>query len=529
MPDRVTRDHKKRRSPWRRFWRGLADFALRAAGEDERRGGANVAPPPSPGEKTAPAASTPAGFTSQLKTVLKAQGNATAGALHVIDLAKLKDRFGDDWPRAQQRIDAVARNVIERRLSAADMYVAQEGPVYVILFSALTVEVARAKCALMASEIERRLLGEGHSEEAGLNVRAAVAKLGPKLSVDRIDVKSVVQEVMTQGRDATRPRKARMPGDAAEALSAAEQAASRGAAAVPAGTDADEGGEQEAPGWQALEGRYHDGYFPPIDFSYAPMWDVRNQAVAVFHCLPMAQDPVYGGQKTLSFSRPMQALKLDLMSLHKVLRDLKDGFDHNRPFILSFAIHFMTLSDPKMRTQFLQVASRIRPDYAKRLTCEVINIPDGVPGVQMYEAIAAIKPHVRWVTLRLHLGETLFSRYTGLRVTSVGIDLSQTRASEADLLKKLESFVEGAGHCGLRTYVHGVRSRSLTVGILCAGVDYVSGELIGGAVSAPDAMYRFRTQDIYSALIADAAAEVDPGPDTGATAEGMAARRKSPA
>ncbi|NQV22400.1 MAG: adenylate/guanylate cyclase domain-containing protein, partial [Rhodospirillales bacterium] len=84
----------------------------------------------------------------------------SAGRLQVIGLGKIREHLGPGWDRVAERVHAAAENIIQKRLTATDMYYRNEEFGYLILFSELTKPEAKIKCALIAEEIVQVLLGD---------------------------------------------------------------------------------------------------------------------------------------------------------------------------------------------------------------------------------------------------------------------------------------------------------------------------------------------------------------------------------
>ena len=71
---------------------------------------------------------------------------------------------------------------------------------------------------------------------------------------------------------------------------------------------------------------------------------------------------------------------------------------------------------------------------------------------------------------------------------------------ERDLIRAMQRFTKPSEGVGLRTYIRGLSSLSMTTAAICAGFDQVDGDAVASIVDAPKAMYRFEPLDLIRNL-----------------------------
>lgn len=434
-------------------------------------------------------------FVKHLKAAA-ARGDSTAAAFYLINLKDLKRRFGTRWPAIAEKVDAIARRVIEARIGPRDRYMGFDGPIFVVLFDNRDEDAAKAKCAMMAAEIEKKLIG---GDGLALAVRASTARLEPHLTSELIDPRALASSLIRKNHpesdDAAWLDMDRPFGATVIDWTRVSRDSSGEAVLVP--LPRARTAEMENP-WRPLMVDVASVTVPEPHFVYRPMWNVARGAVSTFHCFPMRDAMAHA---TMLFTDELSALKLDLLILRRGVEDIKTGFDTATPFIIELPVHFSTLTDARVRQVFRKACDLVPETYWKRLVCEVISAPEGVPKSRMHDAVAAAGQYFRAVNVRLPIAQPDMRTITGSGAVAVGIDLGATiDHDEKRVMALMDQFTATAEKHALLTYVHGTRSTSLTTSALAAGFSYIDGAPVGIS-QFPQRMYRFTTEDIYSDIL----------------------------
>lgn len=442
------------------------------------------------------------GFARKLKTKIESQGVVTAGSVHVINLDDVRALVGDQWAQLADQVDSTAQHILRRRLTADDMFLRFDGPLFLIVFEHLDESVARTKCAMIAAEIERSLVG-WRPEFKAAQVTAAVARVdAADVAVERLDVGNELRSAIS--RLAIAP---------ASDQTAVPQTAETGGKTSGAGADpwiVEAQGQAEPKPLPALSEWYYENFdfeVSGVTFVYWPMWHVRRNAIGTFHCT--AALPVVGGKaivgNILESASPGLIAMVDAMTLDRVARDIEALLAKGHKALLSLPVHFETLANRKLCREFINVCRRLSDPARQHLMFELSDLPDGVPIARLMELLASIRPFCRAVNLRTRLRTPRLDGLEHGHLYAVGIAMSHEEIDEAEAIFHLNRFVAMTGKLGLRSYVHGMRSRSLVVGALGADFDFVGGMGVASNLDHPQSAYRFETADVYAELLGDGA------------------------
>lgn len=442
-------------------------------------------------------------FARRLKGALDQQGGVTAGTIQIINLDSVRQALGDRWPRLADRVAALADMVINRRTERHDMVTRLDGPLFLIVFTRLDAAGARTKCALIAEEIERHLLGWSADFKA-VRVSAAVARLTAKeVTLERLDVQDEVARALCQAAKAFPPCE-QVPRPMADTEKSAE---------ATVRSDADRPWDIETPPASSAPAceRFTDWYYEDrkvtiseVAFLYWPVWHVRRRAIGTFLCMPvvpMGRDCLLVGSRTLADVSPQLVAEIDRLGLARVSEDIQALAANDHRALVSAPVHFETLATLRLRKDYLAVCANLPAVVRRHLILELVGLPDGAPEGRVIELLNVVRPFCLAINVRIRLTEMRVTALVGARVHAVGVALDEEDGDEGDLFRKMNDFTTLAEKADLKTYLHGTPSRSLSVAALCSGFDYVAGDGLATAVGTPDPAYRFNTIDLYSALL----------------------------
>jgi hypothetical protein len=393
------------------------------------------------------------------------RAQAEEAIVHFLSLSKLRERPGPKWEKTAAWIDGMARQEIERRLVRADVFKCMDGLNYLVLFARLSLRQAQLKCALIAEDIARRLRGAAMDASA-LEVKTAM--LQPDGSVVLVDVPAVA--------------------DLADAI--LETRAEAGSA---------ETATEVAPADAELD---VSSSFVGIRFVYRPMWDVQRNALATYICVPAVDDgegtTIAGEAAVRDIGHPDMAFELDKRVLTRVIDDLKILEAVGRKLLLIAPVHFETIANRRRRDVYLRLCKAISPACVKLVIFELIGVPEQIPPGRLFELTCHFRNVSRAVILRTPVtrSQIYFPYETG--IFAVGADLSGSDRGEAELMRDMERLAGATAKAGLRSYIHGLGSVSLTTAAVGAGFDYIDGDMITNVVDAPRSAYRFEARNIYA-------------------------------
>lgn len=419
-------------------------------------------------------------FERHLKGMARPEAPAAplAGRVNFIGLSKIREKLGDRWGRVAERADDITRRAIERRLTAVDVYTRYRELHYLIVFANLPREQAQLKCALIAEEITKRLLGEDLAPDL-LEVKTMISPLG-----DAVEFEDVPQIESLAARLAE--------GDSAEAAEPGPRTA-----APPDEDDI----------WWEAQPQATAELLSDVAFVYRPMWDVRHKAVTTYACTPI---PGPRGPQ-LHVADPSVLRRLDALVQRRVITDLRKLVKANRRMMLTLPVHFETLAAVASRNEYIELCRRgISPEGGRLLVFELVSIPDGLPQSRLLDLSAILRRFGRSVLMRTPVARTMFRPASETGIAAVGIEAPGDSVPEARQMQDMERFAAAARRAGLTTYVHGLQTISLTTAAIAAGFDFIDGDILTSVVDRPQNVYSFEMAQLFRTRLRSRAAAVRP-------------------
>ncbi len=406
-------------------------------------------------------------FESRLALLLSqsTSGAFQAGRISIVGAERAQERFGTSWERLASRADRIARNAIERYLLPGDIYTVWRDMSYLIVFASLEPDRARMKCLLIADEVMKSLFGDEGSDV--ISVAGAVAPL-------------------VGGS-----------GDAATLLDKLFATAS------------DEAGSPSEDEVKLVPASARKSASEKFQFGYRPMWDTTLSVLSAYLCVPMLP----GTDATAAFvdaglavgSDPEALAQLDFALQERVLADLSVMHSEHCRVLIVLCVHFETLAAAAQRRRYVEALARsVTAEAAKLLVIEIVDVPDGVhrhPTSSISRRRSG-RIAVAVVSARLRVEcATLNGGFSGARIHAVGCDIGVSQAPELTIMQQLARFSRAAEKAGLASFVHGLRSVSLSGAAVGAGFRYIDGEGVAKLVDRPERVTSFNLSDIYRPIL----------------------------
>jgi hypothetical protein len=427
-----------------------------------------------------------ADFAARLKKLLAEAGPSAKRTGHVcqIGLAKIRQRFGASWERVAERADRIACNTIERYLAPGDIYGALPSGVYAIVFAQLAEEGAKAKCALIAQEIAKALVGEKGTDVLDL-------KIGPASADGSYSVREMTVDEDFLSRVA-----------AASPLEAAEQGEEASAPAAAEARDATkpDGGRRDAPRSPATA--------PPeqlanLRVSYRPIWDRARNVVSTYLCAGrlLAADGGEAGRDggAVTGGAPAARGQLDELTLMRALDHLGDLLREKRVALIVVPLHFETVGTSARRQRIVQLlADRVADAERKLLVIEVEGVPAGAPQARLMDIVAPLRHRCRAIMLHVPIDTIDFTSFKACGARAVGVDIARHGESELVIMQQMNRFARLAREkAGLQSCLLGANSTSLAAAALGAGFDYIGGDAVARPVDHPDGLVEFSAANLF--------------------------------
>ncbi|MEX2616175.1 MAG: hypothetical protein WD767_08775 [Alphaproteobacteria bacterium] len=408
-------------------------------------------------------------LSEKLRKLFASRPSISAGRMQFINLGSIKERFGDRWPAMAKRADAMATRLVNRYIGRTDMLIQVEELSWLLMFGELSEAEAQVKCGLIAGEISKLLLGD-ETEFANVEIRTIVVNADAPKVDSAVRLHDVMQNVMD-----------RADAKLEETLKAPPRVAAQ-------------------TGDQALKQP------DDVEFIYRPLWDVKRQVISTYLCVPRFDGgPLVGirtGYDVFSGNEsPQSTALLDLRALDRAIADLAQLELRQRKLLITCTVHYQTLRSSRYRLVYLERCGRLSEWQRSLMIFEVAGLPENVPQTRLLELIGPLAPFSRSRTVRTGFTRRDLALLEEMQVHAIGIDLSSSTYPEKDLFSLMNRFVESAAKTRLRTFVHGLRSRSLAGAAVCAGFDYVDGDAITSVTRAPREIYRFQSRDLFRSLL----------------------------
>jgi hypothetical protein len=405
------------------------------------------------------------GLNKGLLDYITQQGAQAAGRVYAIDLDAFRTRLGDRWGRVADKARAIAQQSIERHLTAVDMVAPFGDTAFLLVFAQLDRREAQLKCLLIAREVGRRLAGSDQAADM-VRVRTAVTTDSADLAFDQTPGIGAVAEELDH----------ELGGAAIRALKALPPLMTQGAS-----------------------------HWDQLQFIYRPLLSLRGMVVSTFLCLPTRRTKEGGylsGYQVLPDPQDEHSVvDLDMVVLAKVVTDLRGMVELGVKALLSLPVHIETLTTLRHRMAYTALCRKHLAPHADRIIFELVELPEGVPQSRLIDLVTVLRPFSRAVIARFPLERQNFAFFHLAGLHAVGADIYHCGIKEDVLMEKLDAFVDHASREGLKTYVHGLHSISLTTAAVTSGFDYIDGYSVSSVVEVPQRPLRYDLRQLYQSLL----------------------------
>lgn len=393
----------------------------------------------------APAEVTPRAMT----TAVAACPHGTVGRTQFINLEEIRRQFGERWEMVADKARRIALQVIQRRLSPADVFAPIDNDSYLVLFADLSLEQARLKVQAIARAIYDRLLGElDVSDRHRLRaLTATVAELTPGLKAGGLN--GLLQAL-----------------DAAEDVGPPPRAA---------GYDAD------------LQNRLGE-----VGATFVPAWTVRRRAVSLYYARALRLDGenrIFAGPAAYPRHDPAVGFEVDRCVLQRTVRGLRRLAESQGQVVAAAPLRLGSLMG--LGGGMLSDLCRAAPPEVRKMLAIELVIPANLSALgRIGEAIKPLQPFCRGFTARVPAGFTAFEVLSRHKMISVTLDLEdQPAAAAPPTVASLAPLIRTAHEHRLPVALLGVSgSEAVRLG-LESGFDLLSGSAIASETSVLSAAY----------------------------------------
>jgi hypothetical protein len=387
--------------------------------------------------------------------------SASAGKLHLLDLASVKAQMGDRWARMADPVERFFEGAIRRNLGPGDTFLRQGELSYILLFPNLSPEEAQIKCRTIAEEVCERLFGD----QVQGSLRTLVAPLSPDaLAGDAIS--GVLDELLE--------RKGK------EAIVEVTASKKREPKACALG-----------PGVAATEG--DQGAFT---FLYRPIWDATKNVVITYLCQGIEASDASANAEVHTRSEDKQAA-LDRAVLQECAGRTHELHRSGQRILAGVAVDLNTLSHSRLWASYSKDLKALSPDIFRDLAFFVTGIDSGVPNIRLTQELPKLTRLSRQIFCVIEDRGYVGTRFARTGTHAMGIALSPSE-TEAFSMTRIRELAQQGSDAALATFVLDVPSTSIMLYAIRQGIRYLEGAIIRPAVSDPRHAFAQSLEYVYT-------------------------------
>ena len=400
----------------------------------------------------------PSGFDSvkDLASSVASQGRPEdmhVGQVICLGMDELKKKLGEArWVKTQELLCKIMEETLDKVLGSNDSFMRSRDGSYVVVFGDANLDVAEAKAARISELANSLLFGE--DEISGITVQPVVVTQGgatvgegrsPEDILNGLLEKASKRSLLHRSEDAVKERGGKSAESPAEPNVLVENETQTDD--IEVGTEPQS--NRKAKDSSALRREFKALEQPEIRFGYAPIWDSKNNRVALFRCFPMRVNPIGGpmleGYAVLGASaEPAQIVDLDLATLEVGLLAHSTQLRTGNPQILVFPIQYETLCDPRGHRELVKILKMAPPQVQKTIVLQLSGVPEGT---RLADLMSPIRPFVNsmMVSISAHMvgaksaGYLSQFRAVGVSIAIVDLPAKIQAPDEAASVKFLTS------------------------------------------------------------------------------------------
>lgn len=423
----------------------------------------------------------------QLRRLFESQATVTAGCIHFMGLASLRQRLGPRWSAVKDRVLQLAERLIARHLSAQDVWFRYGEDSFVIVFNRLNKLEAQLVCAKIIEQLHGFLLGDADARE--IVIETVVFDVGEDVTIGRASLAQLLsaatQAVGPEGQpipspagaDGAPPLPVLAPPDGATAPSILPQAVARIAAS-----------------WQ-------EERLEPLRILFRPVWDAKHQVMSTFIVRPNRPRPGRSdawGYEVLADPQDLGAvLDLDLEVLSHSVAIFQELYQNRFRFVLSLPLHFETLAVAARRRQYLQLCRVIPRHLAPLLMFHLVELPKGIPYSRLMELLNAVRPFCRGAMAVTDFDCTDHATYAMAGIRAAGVVLHHL-SDAGRLPTDIAKFAAMLQKVRLQSFLDEIPTHEILVLAEAAGVSYLSGDAVGAWAEVPSHMTRVSRDELLA-------------------------------
>ncbi len=399
---------------------------------------------------------------------------ASAGKIHLLDLGTLRERLGSKWDRMAEHVQLFFETAIRRSLKPGDTFTRFGELGYIVMFRELSSVEAELKCAAISEEVCRRLFGESG---VSVSMRNLVAHVGLATVPSGEDQKASLDAVLERdGKEVLIGHGSPTGAEADDTLAKAMRITMRGSPLARSRTTVNE-----------------------IGYVYRPIWDSINHVVLTYLCQPTLPGLTSGS--STGFCSAESEDDQTLLDLH-MLRECVERNTRLRTaglrVILAAPVHFSTIARAKNWRDYSNALRQIDQEIRRDVATIVLGIDYGVPHVRLAQELPKLSRMAYRVFCVVDRCQGVGARFakTGAHGVGIALDEKEDEAYSASLMREVAKETQSAA---IESFVLGLRSTSLALTAIHAGMRYLEGPIVRPTVADPRHGFAHDIEDLYKA------------------------------
>lgn len=351
---------------------------------------------------------------------------AVAGRIEVICLDEIKASLGNEWQRLGERAKAIARGILDRRLSSIDVYAETEDDSFIVCFATLEAAEARFKSEQIAREIRAHLLGE---ERRSFKVQTQVEQVAFD-NAGSSNGGDFLSMLVTQLDEAREMRSQRLEATREQLLKSARLVLSAMLVADP--------------------------HTPPLLLAR-----VGGESLALLN-------------QIIGTECEAQAISnLDSVLLTLVIKHL--FIDSDNPAAgLIVPVHYRTLAERRFLNDYLTLCERMDGATRKRICFELHDIPRDAPASRLQDMFGCLAPFSARRVMQMDGPTPPLGQISRYRLAMVALPARPEHRQKRTSGKTFAAFVGILHGQGCQVLVRGVPDRRAAEWYFDQQVDYLS-------------------------------------------------------
>jgi EAL domain-containing protein (putative c-di-GMP-specific phosphodiesterase class I) len=386
------------------------------------------------------------------------------GCVNLIGLEEIRAGAGPRWEKMQPSICAHLESLLRQTLGPADFFAQLDATSFLVCTPGTTQEESQVLCMRVSHELHTNLLGACDLDQ--IRVARAASFDGNALEVEVIAGEDLI----------------RLAGQAG--------------IMIPSG--------RPHPARSSLPNSKTGAHKVQHTHKFVPMWDVQKEAITTYRCVTVEDHTEFDRTQTnAQFKADVGAM---LARVRHAARTLTESVKTGQRFLMSIPISYDLLGSPVARMEVSSICRGLSSELRPYLVFEIAELPCGVPQFRLSELVGSLKPFCRGVSAILRSDVAGCSGYQGTGLYAIGQSFAPAVPDTTEIgCKEFESSVlclsAAAKKLHLRSCVLDVPNLAAVRCARDAGVNSLSGSLIGPAAVIPGPIRRLFMQDIEQAAL----------------------------